>query len=61
MSVTSRGIDPACFDLADHFLSESPEAWRGMHRQELAGAIQQAVEDYFLVNEDLLNPPEDQP
>ena len=56
MIVQSRGVDPACFVLADHFLTDSPEAWRGMHRQELAYAIQQAVEDYFAANEDLKDP-----
>lgn len=53
MSFMRKTADSRCFDLADYFLADSPEAWRGMHRQELALAIQEAVEDYFASNEDL--------
>lgn len=47
MSVTTKTFDTKCLELSDHFLDETPEKWRGMHRVELARAIQEAVEDYI--------------
>jgi hypothetical protein len=38
--------DSACYDLAEHFLSDTPEADEEM-RTKLAAHIQQAVESWF--------------
>jgi hypothetical protein len=44
------GVDPACYDLADHFLAEQVRGDQRVtegHRTSLAEAIQQAVEDWY--------------
>jgi len=45
--ICTKSFDILCLNLADHFLSDTPEQWRGMHRQELAQAIQNTIEDYI--------------
>ena len=52
----ARGVDPACCDLAEHFLSDQmPDWWDGKQRDDyvrsLAEEIQEAVEDWFLAKE----------
>jgi len=51
-----RGIDPFCWRLAEHFLSDNlPEWWAEAQREDfttdLAEEIQDAVEDWFLAKE----------
>jgi hypothetical protein len=43
-------FDPACRELADHFLSTS--VWTEAERNDLAQDIQEAVEDWFSIHED---------
>lgn len=47
-----KTYDPACFDLAQHFLADEPcrndPKLYERHRHTLSLAIQQAVEDWFL-------------
>lgn len=52
MTLFTKTFDAKCLDLADHFLADTPETWRGMHRQELAFAIQERIEDYLRIAED---------
>jgi hypothetical protein len=57
--MTDRGVDPACYDLAKHFLSGDPPGGKyPMNLEEekrrtddLAQAIQRAVEDWYCLNE----------
>lgn len=47
----SRGIDPQCYLLAEHFLSDVPQATLS-DIKELAGDIQQLCEDFCRTFED---------
>lgn len=52
----ARGVDPACYTLAEHFLADDLPAWwseaqRQDYTTELAENIQEAVEDWFLAKE----------
>lgn len=46
-----RGVDPACFDLAEHFLAGCKNV-RPEDARELAEAFQNAAEDYCSVVDD---------
>lgn len=51
-----RGVDPACYTLAEHFLADNLPAWwseaqRADYTTSLAEDIQGAVEDWFLAKE----------
>lgn len=51
--MTSRGFDPKCLELAEHFLADSFDPSRGRNGEELAivnelaQTIQDAAEDYL--------------
>lgn len=48
----AKTYDPACYDLAEHFLQDEPckkdPALYERHADDLAKTIQQAIEDWFL-------------
>ena len=49
--MAAKTYDPACYDLAEHFLQDEPcrkdAVLMFKHSESLARAIQQAVEDWF--------------
>lgn len=52
----AKGVDPASYELAEHFLSDKMPAWwredqRADYTMSLAEDIQEAVEDWFLGKE----------
>jgi len=55
--MAAKGVDPACGDLAAHFLGESYKAWAPSEAEaaadlrSLSEAIQDAVEGWFLGRE----------
>lgn len=53
-----KTYDPKCEDLADHFLHDVPHLWNDRRQQELALAIQQAVEDYIEGEQRNYEPPD---
>ncbi len=49
---TKKSYDVKCYDLAVHFLADSPDLDDEDHRVDLAQAIQMAIEDWFEQAED---------
>lgn len=45
--MTTKTFDPKCYDLAEDFLDDESFINTEHHRRNLAGTIQQAIEDWL--------------
>jgi hypothetical protein len=53
-----KTYDPACADLAEHFLQDDPQLWGPARVKALALKIQQAVEDFIADERRNYEPPD---
>jgi hypothetical protein len=56
--MTTKTVDPKCYDLAYHFLFDEEHLDTEKNRMALADAIQVAIEDWFTDLMDNYEPPE---
>jgi hypothetical protein len=56
--MTTRTYDTKCYDLAEAFLEDEPAMNTESRRKDLAGTIQQAIEDWLDHERDNLEPPD---